>query len=463
VQTSDVKRFVMKRNELATIKLFVEFYLPQYQSLLDALKRSPYPLVPLRDLSVRMFDGPFGSNRKVDMYQDSGIPYVRVKDVLPEGINLEGLTYISEEKHQELIRSRVVPGNVLITIAGRVGTAAVFPDALPEGNITGHIAGVEVPNDINPYYLAAFLNSWLGEFQIKRWSHRTTRPELNLRELEQVLISVPPRPIQDCIAQIAQDAYETKLSSLSEAAWVVAQIESFVLGELKIGVESPDEGKRTTANIRKLAGRRFDFEAVVTAKDIDYGDMKLTALRDVVTPLDERITPAEDCPSESINYIGLNNIASNIGEIVDFVPTSGSDVLSASPKFQRGDILFGRMRPYLNKVAIAPFDGVCSGEIAVFRPNPDKVVSSFLHALLLSQLTLQQITPLQRGTSLPRVYPSDILNIKLPIPDDLELQGRIAEEITSRRAKSNELRLNAETIVTGAKSCIEHMILGEEE
>jgi type I restriction enzyme, S subunit len=175
----DRTHFLVKRSQLTTSKIFVEFYLPEYQERLDALSNAPYPLKPLKKVASRLFDGPFGSNRKVDMYQDSGIPFVRVKDVLPTGIDLSDVKYVSEEKHQELNRSRVVPGNVLITIAGRVGTAAVFPDFLEEGNITGHIAGIDLPEDVNPYYVAAFLNSQFGEFQVIRLSHRTTRPELN--------------------------------------------------------------------------------------------------------------------------------------------------------------------------------------------------------------------------------------------------------------------------------------------
>jgi hypothetical protein len=73
---------------------------------------------------------------------------MRVKDVLPEGIDQRALMYISQAKHADFSRSRVVPGNVLMTIAGRVGTAAVFPADLVEGNITGHIVGIELPDTI---------------------------------------------------------------------------------------------------------------------------------------------------------------------------------------------------------------------------------------------------------------------------------------------------------------------------
>ena len=129
---------------------------------------------------------------------------------------------------------------------------------------------------------------------------------------------------------------------------------------------------------------------------------------------------------------------------------------------KKGDILFGRMRPYLNKVWVAEFGGVCTGEAVVFRPNPKKVDTTFLHTLLLSQLTLHQVVPLQSGTSLPRVSPSDILNIKLPIPKDVNLQIEIGREIARRRVQAAQLCQEAETIVIEAKARVERMILGEE-
>ncbi len=225
----ETKRFVVKRGELNTAKMFVEFHLPKYRKLIDRLHRGPYPVRTLHDVSVRMFDGPFGSDRKVDMYQDSGVPYVRVKDVLPEGIDTQGLAYIRPEKHKELKRSRTVSGNLLITIAGRLGTAAVFPDSLGEGNITGHVVGIELPDDVNPYYVASFVNSPLGQFQVVRLGQRTTRPELNLVEVGQILIPLPPRPVQDCIARVMQEAYSDRREKLSEAQRLYRELPAYLL------------------------------------------------------------------------------------------------------------------------------------------------------------------------------------------------------------------------------------------
>ena len=461
-QVINKNRFLIKRSDLTTLKLFVEFYLPEYQDLLGKLRDGRYPLKPLKKISRRMFDGPFGSNRKVDMYQDEGVPFIRVKDVLPGRIEKSGLTYISEEKHEELSRSRVVPGNVLITIAGRLGTATVFPEDLVEGNITGHIAGIEPQANINPHYLALFLNSRFGEFQVTRWGHRTTRPELNLREVGSILVTVPPREVQDRIAQIMQDSYATRQAKLTQAQQLRAGIDEFVLNELNINLAELESHRIAVKSIRSIAGGRFDFEAVVTVEELDFNGIEPTALNQVVQRINDRVTPAETLSDEIINYIGLGNIESNTGQLTDFSPIPGSQILSSSPTFKQGDILYGRMRPYLNKAWIAEFDGICSGEAVVLRPDKNKVVAQFLHALLLSRLTLNQVIPLQSGTSLPRVSASDVLSIRLPISKNLDQQISIGNKIERIREKAKKLEINAANVVAEAKSRVERMILGEE-
>jgi restriction endonuclease S subunit len=463
IKNADFKHFLVKSSDLKKSKFIVEFHQPKDKALLDKLHHGSYPLCSLNQLSLRLFDGPFGSKRKVDMYQSSGIPYIRVKDVLPSGIKLDELTYISEEKHRALSRSCVVPGNVLITIAGRLGTAAVFPDSLKEGNITGHIVGIELPESINPHYLAAFINSKFGEFQVTRLGHRTTRPELNLSEIRKILVSIPPRSIQDHIAQIMQNAYAAQQEKLVEIARLYQEIDKYVLGQLGIDITKLQNQRRLIKSIRCLAGKRFDFDAAVTFQDMDFGLMKPVLLKEVARQVNSRVTPIKEFAHENINYIGLGNIVPNIGELVNFFPIKGEKVLSSSPTFTQGDILFGRMRPYLNKVWLAEFNGVCSGEAVVLRPNKQKVDPRFLQALLLSPITLNQVVPLQSGTSLPRVSAPDILSIKLPIPKDVNKQMEIGDEISRRRAEAKRLRIEAENLVIESKARVERMILGEED
>jgi len=71
----------------------------------------------------------------------------------------------------------------------------------------------------------------------------------------------------------------------------------------------------------------------------------------------------EDSP-----YIGLEHIRQGTLHLNGH--GSSKDVSSIKHKFKKGDILFGKLRPYFKKVIQAPFDGVCSTDIWVIRPNP---------------------------------------------------------------------------------------------
>lgn len=71
----------------------------------------------------------------------------------------------------------------------------------------------------------------------------------------------------------------------------------------------------------------------------------------------------------NLHYLGLSNIVEGKLQISEV--GSSQDVGSTKYKFKEGDILFGTLRPYFRKVVIAPFDGVCSTEFSVIRPEDD--------------------------------------------------------------------------------------------
>jgi type I restriction enzyme S subunit len=400
---------------------------------------------------------------KGDKYVDEGVLFIRSENIREHGLDLSKKTFVPEPVHKRMSRSQIHSGDVLLAIVGAtIGQVAVVPPEVQEANCNQAVAIIRPREDINPHYLRAVLQSSFGQTQIHRMSGGSARPNLDLWETRIIRVPVCPRPIQDRIAQVMQDAYAVRRHKLAEAERLHRDTNEFVLKALGVDMVKNQSHRRALVPVRSIAGGRFDFEAVVSARDISFDSIEAVLLREVVTQVNNRITPAEDCPEEDVNYISLGNIASNTGELAEFSPVKGTDVLSSSPKFQSGDILFGRMRSYLNKVWIAEFDGVCSGEAIVLRPNKAKVDTRFLHALLLSPITFQQVVPLQSGTSLPRVSASDILNIKLPIPRDLKRQREIADRIEHRRSSAKRLRAEAEVVVAQSKARVERMILGEE-
>jgi type I restriction enzyme, S subunit len=404
---------------------------------------------------------------KGDKYvaEADGVLFIRSENIREYGLDLSNKTFIPHEVHRRMSRSQIEAGDVLLAIVGAtIGQVTVVPDNISSANCNQAVAIVRPKPNINPYYLRAILQSNLGQIQIHRLSGGTARPNLDLWETRILRIPIVSRSVQDQIAQVMQDAYSDRQQKLDQSEQSYQKIIEYIFGELGISITSADRKRSALVPISILKGGRFDFEAVVTLQDISsqFVEHETTSLNNIVKQVNERTNPSEESPDQDINYIGLANIQSNTGGLASFSPVLGKEVLSSSPKFKKGDILYGRMRPYLNKVWIAEFDGVCSGEALVFRPNKTKVNSRFLHALLLSKITLDQVIPLQSGSSLPRVSAADVLSIKLPIPSDLPKQKKIGDEIKKRCKAAKQLRLEAEEVVVKAKAKVEKMILGEE-
>jgi hypothetical protein len=312
-------------------------------------------------------------------------------------------------------------------------------------------------------YLLAVLHSTVGFKQVWRSiTYATVRPNTTKPYVQAIRIPLYSRTVQERIAQRMQDAYAARHAKLAEAEQVLMGIEGYVFTELSLDETKLQSCRTALKPISAIVGGRFDFEAVVTSAAVHFNHTDPMALSEVVELVNDRVMPAEEFLGKDVNYIGLANIASQTGELAEFSPVKGESILSSSVSFKQGDILFGRMRPYLNKVWVAEFDGICSGEALVLRPDSCRVDTVFLHALLLSRLTLSQVIPLQSGTSLPRVVASDVLSINLPIPANMEQQARIGAEVLRRRIRTKQLRSEAEAVTVEAKAHVESMILGEE-
>ena len=158
-------------------------------------------------------------------------------------------------------------------------------------------------------------------------------------------------------------------------------------------------------------------------------------LESIVRVRREFLTPS-DYPEREFNFVGLQHVASLTGLLVGFEPCLGQVIRSRSQVFRSGDVLYSRLRPYLNKVYAAldgVEDGVCSGEFYVLAPDSERVRSRFLRWLLASRLVQGRVASLQAGSTHPRLSLGDLLYFEIPLPtlmeqDRLEVYLRQAED-----------------------------------
>ncbi len=130
-----------------------------------------------------------------------------------------------------------------------------------------------------------------------------------------------------------------------------------------------------------------------------------------------------------VTYIGLENIEKSTGEVTGCIVTENpSEIKSLKNIFKPSDILYGKLRPNLNKVWLADREGICSTDIFVIEPC-EKGVEPVLYAYLFRSERFNDAVMKQlKGAQLPRVGWSSFAEIQIPLPP-LEVQKEIVAEI----------------------------------
>ena len=105
-------------------------------------------------------------------------------------------------------------------------------------------------------------------------------------------------------------------------------------------------------------------------------------------------------------------------------------------EFSKGDVLFGRRRAYLKKAAVAPFDGICSGDITVIRAVEDKVDPDLLPFIIQNDFLFEFAVGKSAGSLSPRVKWTHLKEFAIELPSMPE-QSKLAETLWSINETKN--------------------------
>ena len=147
-------------------------------------------------------DGDHGSI-KPDMYQDKGIPYIRVQN-LSWGFNLnfENMVYISNFVNNQNRKSILKPKDILIAkTGGTVGKLAIIPPFIPQANTTSSVGKITINHDLfnYKYFSYLFLSSMFRHQIIEAASQKSAQPGFNIDDLIEFDILIPPQDEQNKI------------------------------------------------------------------------------------------------------------------------------------------------------------------------------------------------------------------------------------------------------------------------
>lgn len=393
-------------------------------------------------------DGPFGTQLHSDEYTETGVPLVRIENLSFSGkFSPENLVFISEKKANQLNRSRVVPGDLIIAKTGAtIGKSGVFPKTFIDGIIASSCLKVSCdPNIVDPKLILYMIVWENGQKKILEGAGGSTRTSINIGPFSDIRLFLPEsKSEQHKIAEI--------LTTVDDA---IEQTEALIrkYQRIKQGLMQDllTRGVDENGELRCEKNNHF--------KDSEIGhipyEWEVTNFEHLVNNITARWIPRNT--GVSFPCLNLENIESETGHVNGF--SDAIENASTKTVFLKGDILFGKLRPYLKKYWIADVDGVCTTEILVFRAQRS-IDHRYIYYLVQNEKFINYTISSSFGTKMPRTSWEIIKRYKIGKPD-FEEQKRISKILFSIDSQIETSRIELSKLNSLKQGLMQDLLTGK--
>lgn len=348
-----------------------------------------------------------------ETYLDEGIPLFRSQNVTNDGFLMDDIAFISEEVDESMKGTRVKPGDVLLNITGAsIGRCYYTSDDFECGNVNQHVCIIRPKkNKVKSEYLHYCIISDMGQQQIDLTQTGANREGLAVEDIKGFTFNIPFLSEQQRIV----DYLDEKLAKISSRIEVLERQQNAYL-RLKKSI------------IHQAVTRGLNPNVSLKDSSIEWIGMvpehwERNRIKDVVSLRNEKTSDT------SPKYIALENIVSWDATFIE----SNAETEGINNIFKSGDILFGKLRPYLAKGFIPDYDGICSTEFFVMCAKHG-VSSLFVRYYILSQRVIDYIKHKVAGVKMPRTNWNEFGSIPLFLPP-LSEQQTIVNYLDEKCAK----------------------------
>ncbi len=364
-------------------------------------------------------------------YVNKGIPFYRSKEIIEKskGLDISQNLYIDNKKFEEIEEKHGIPetGNLLLTSVGTLGVPYIVKNEkfyFKDGNLTWF---TNFKSLLNQYYLFYWFKSKEGIGEINRVTIGSTQKALTIKNLRYLKITLPDKKNQFKIINLIQKI-ENKLENNKQVIANLEELSQTLFKRWFVDFEFPDEN----GNSYKSSGGEM--------VESELGEIpkfwKISKLEEIIDYSNKSIDVEKSL--DKLDYIGLEHIPKNNKISINNWENS-SKIKGKKTLVSKGDILFGKLRPYFQKIGISPINGVVSTDILVIRPKKEEFYY-FLLVYISQNKFIQYTTNTATGTRMPRTGTKQINTYKLILPpvSTLELFNTTLKNITINILQKNQ-------------------------
>ena len=403
--------------------------------------------------------------KKERKMRDSGIPWI---GEVPEGWEFSKIKYHCTMKSGDNITALDISDNGEYPVYGGNGLRGFYKIYNKNGNhiligrqgalagnvhlvngkfwATDHAVIVTLKNDVFINYFFRMLES----MNLNQYAFDTAaQPGLSVSRIMNLNIVLPNLKEQHRIA----DFLDSKCSEIDT-----------LIEHLRARMESAKEYKK--AVITEAVTKGLDKDAKMKDSGVEWiGEIpdgwKVVRFKHIASIKSNLVQP-----DKYMKYpqIAPDNIEKDTGRLLSHQTVEESGVISGNHLFYRGQILYSKIRPNLNKLTVAPFDGLCSADM---YPIESKLPTLFMVYSMLSTYFVSQVSLIiQDRVKMPKINQEELGEIKVAVPSQQEMLT-IADYLDSKCSEIDALLQNYEyqiaTLEEYKKSLIYEYVTGKKE
>lgn len=388
---------------------------------------------------IAIQDGNHGEKHpKANDYVPEGVPFIMASDISAGYVDVGGANKLPQSITDKLRIGFCYGGDVLLSHKGSVGYVAIAPEHSPYLMLTPQVTYYRVnPERLSAEFLSyAFRDPMFQKRLLSTAGQQGTRGYVGIRAQRQLKVRFCSRSIQDRVVQ-AVKPYDDLIENNRRRIALLEEAARMLYREWFVYFRFPGH------------------EHVKIMNGIPEG-WERRMLGDVVEVVKDGVKPSEFADDDI--HIGLEHIPRRSFTLADWEPAD--DLASGKIRFEPGDILFCKIRPYFHKVGFALRSGLASSDALVWRVLNENDWPLMVCATSSDHFVAVASKTVREGSKMPRADWSVLKKYVIPTPPE-GLLGVFNEAIRPITAQCKNLALQNRSLAEARDVLLPRLMSGE--